>query len=72
MKRMLLVVLAVILALMLTACDTTPKYREYESLGTITGELTYTCPRCGTNTLKVASGKSYGICSRCDEKYFIK
>ena len=75
MRKRIIVVVLLLIVLLLSACDSSSNYkvRQYEGLkGEVTGEMTYKCPRCGTYTLVVASGKSYGICTKCDEKYYIK
>ena len=73
MKKAMLVLALILVALLLAACDSKPKIHEYQGLkGEVTGTVSYECPKCHTYTLKVEAGKSYGICSSCDEKYYIK
>lgn len=71
MKKVFVIILTLLLAMLMCGCQEEKQYTHYEDLGKLDGTLTYKCPRCGTMTLKVESGKSYGICSKCDEKYFI-
>lgn len=71
MKRLLMIVMIFLLVLAVTACSNT-KQTQYESLGTLSATITQKCPKCGTFTLKVEAGKTYGICSSCDGKYTVK
>lgn len=69
MKRFIMIILILIVVMLFCACQRKQpvKYEAYD----LSGPLSYKCPRCGYATLEVMPGKNYGICTRCDEKFFI-